>query len=108
MNLKKVPDDVPCRTTDPDLWFTHPGSPDCNKAKALCLHCPIYWECAEHALQEGIPVGVFGGLSERDRRIIWKRQGGRPTAFDDAIDAATRPLLQARRDAENGRRRKAS
>jgi hypothetical protein len=65
------------------------------------MTCPLYWECAEYALAEGIPDGIWGGLDERERGRIWKKRGGKPTKFLDDIDAAIGPLLQYRRDFEN-------
>lgn len=85
---------------DPDDWFAWPGSLRANRAKALCLECPLYWECQEYALTEGIPEGIWGGMDGRERERIWKRRGGKPTGFLEGIDEAVRPLLQARRDAE--------
>lgn len=65
------------------------------------MQCPLFFECREYALAEGIPYGVWGGADERERERIWKRTGGKPTAFLEAIDAALEPMLQARRDYEN-------
>jgi hypothetical protein len=65
-----------------------------------CTECPLMLQCQDVALEAGIPEGIFGGLDVQDRKVIWHRRGGRPTHFDQAIDAAVRPLLQARRDSE--------
>ena len=81
---------TPCRAegANPDDWFAWPGSDTANAAKALCMHCPIYHQCAEYALTVGIPEGIFGGLDERERGRIWKRRGGKPSQFQDDLDAA--------------------
>ena len=52
-----------------DLWFPGRGD-DCGPAKAICAQCPVRLECLEHALIEGERFGVWGGLSERERRRI--------------------------------------
>lgn len=110
---RPVFDTLPCRQpgNDPDWWFAYAARDNARhhvsrnralKAKSLCLDCPLYWQCQEYALNEGVPEGIWGGLDGRDRDRIWAgRSGGRPTAFHDAIDAAVRPLLQARRDEES-------
>lgn len=89
---------LPC-STNPDDWFAWPGSKRANRAKQACSTCPIQKKCAEDALAEGIPEGIFGGLDREDRERIWA--GNRPTGFMDAIDAAMGPLLQERRDFES-------
>lgn len=68
--------------TDPDLWFAKPGSEDETKAVLACLSCPFKAECADEALESGIPYGVWGGLTALNRRAIWKNHGGRPKQFD--------------------------
>jgi WhiB family transcriptional regulator, redox-sensing transcriptional regulator len=86
---------------DPDDWFAGPDSPKTVRAKRLCLHCPLYWDCREYAIREGVPAGVWGGVDEWTRARLWRQNGGRPTKFLDDIDAAMLPALQARRDHEN-------
>lgn len=81
---------------DPDDWFAKPGSVASNRAKSVCMDCPLYWQCQEYALTEGIPYGVWGGLDEAARARIWHRQGGKPTAFLDSIDAVIGPMLNSR------------
>ena len=85
-----------CQTGDPEDWFAPPGSVASNRAKSVCMECPLYWDCQAHALEEGIPYGVWGGIDERQRARAWKLSGGRPTAFTESIDAVLGPLLNAR------------
>jgi WhiB family transcriptional regulator, redox-sensing transcriptional regulator len=69
---------VPCHVGDPDLWFAE--SPvDLERAKALCIDCPIRRECLAAALDRGEPWGVWGGeILERGTIVARKRPRGRP------------------------------
>jgi WhiB family transcriptional regulator, redox-sensing transcriptional regulator len=48
-------------------------------AKAICAGCGVREQCAEYALAHRERYGVWGGLSEHERAMIWDRQGGRTT-----------------------------
>ncbi|MFF5538785.1 WhiB family transcriptional regulator [Streptomyces cinerochromogenes] len=63
-----------CRTADPEELFVE-GAPQ-NRAKALCNGCPVQTECLAHALDNRIEHGIWGGMTERDRRALLRR---RPT-----------------------------
>lgn len=83
--------DIPCSPAsgrDPDLWFSAKGSEESREAKRLCMDCPLYFPCAESAIRDGVPFGIFGGMDERERAAIWRRNGGKPTKFLEDIDAA--------------------
>ena len=69
---------VPCHVGDHDLWFAE--SPvDLERAKALCIDCPIRRECLAAALDRGEPWGVWGGeILERGTIVARKRPRGRP------------------------------
>lgn len=59
---------------EPDLWFP-PGdstryADQVEQAKRICRACPVTWQCAQWALKQEEPHGVWGGLSEADRRAI--------------------------------------
>lgn len=57
-----------------DLWFPEKGGPT-RQAKQVCAECPIRARCLEVALANGERYGIWGGVSERDRR---KLAQGRP------------------------------
>ncbi len=63
-----------CRDEDPDLFFpigsTGPALSQLARAKAVCLGCPVRVECLEWALETGQDAGVWGGLSEDERRAL--------------------------------------
>ncbi|WP_069773055.1 WhiB family transcriptional regulator [Streptomyces sp. LUP30] len=64
---------LPCRTTDPELWFSK-SSTDRDRAIALCEECPIRRECAQYALDDREVSGVWGGTTLADRRQFWTGQ----------------------------------
>ncbi|HTK66936.1 MAG TPA: WhiB family transcriptional regulator [Pseudonocardia sp.] len=71
---------LPCHQAgDADLWFA--DSPvDLEKAKALCLGCPVKAACLAGAQRRGEPWGVWGGeIFERGEVIARKRPRGRPS-----------------------------
>jgi WhiB family redox-sensing transcriptional regulator len=69
---------VPCHVGDPDLWFAE-NPLDLERAKALCMDCPIRSECLAAALERQEPWGVWGGeIIERGTVIARKRPRGRP------------------------------
>jgi len=58
-----------CAQTDPELFFPEKGG-SVREAKAVCAGCPVRAQCLEHALAHGERYGVWGGLSERERRRL--------------------------------------
>ena len=61
-----------CRHAEPDLFF--PGSKgDSQAALRICRGCPVVDDCLEWALDTRICYGVWGGLTERDRRRLLRR-----------------------------------
>lgn len=61
-----------CRTADPDALFVQGAAQ--NRAKAVCLGCPVRTECLADALDHRIEFGVWGGMTERERRALLKRR----------------------------------
>lgn len=56
-----------CAQTDPEIFFPDKGAPS-QPAKTVCRSCEVRPECLEYALDNGEQFGVWGGLSERERR----------------------------------------
>jgi WhiB family redox-sensing transcriptional regulator len=83
--------DLPCRSGDnPDLWFADAPA-DLERAKLLCLDCPVRAECLAGALARQEPWGVWGGeIFERGAVIARKRPRGRPRKEDVARNASER------------------
>ncbi|MGW1675712.1 WhiB family transcriptional regulator [Streptomyces sp. NPDC002324] len=63
-----------CRNADPDELFAEGAAQ--NRVKAFCTGCPVRTECLAHALDHRIEHGVWGGMTERERRALLRR---RPT-----------------------------
>ena len=61
-----------CRTTDPDELFVTGAAQ--NRAKAVCLGCPVRTECLADALDNRVEFGVWGGMTERERRALLRRR----------------------------------
>lgn len=60
-----------CQTTDPEVFFSQATE---QLAKDICSDCPLINQCAEFALKNHIQDGVWGGMSEADRRLLRKNQ----------------------------------
>lgn len=58
-----------CAQADPDEWFQEKGG-STKVAKSVCARCPVKAECLEYALARDERFGVWGGLSERERRPL--------------------------------------
>ena len=56
-----------CARTDPDLWFA-PGALEHREAKRICRACPVRMACLQYAMETPVDHGVWGGLTERERR----------------------------------------
>lgn len=69
---------LPCREHDAELWFADAPS-DVERAKDLCLDCPVLQTCLTAALDRAEPCGVWGGqLLVAGRIVARKRPRGRP------------------------------
>ena len=62
-----------CRGADPNLFFPARGE-SVKEAKAVCARCPVRAECLEYALTNQEKFGVWGGLSERERRQLRRQR----------------------------------
>ena len=66
-------DDANCLGVDPDLFFPERGA-STREAKEVCRGCVVRGQCLEFALQNGEKFGIWGGLSERERRRIRRQR----------------------------------
>ena len=57
-----------CRDGDPDRLFVRGAAQ--RKAAALCRHCPVLMECGAYALDNRVEFGIWGGMTERQRRAL--------------------------------------
>jgi WhiB family transcriptional regulator, redox-sensing transcriptional regulator len=58
-----------CAQTDPEAFFPEKGG-STREAKKVCLTCDVRTECLESALMNDERFGIWGGLSERERRRL--------------------------------------
>jgi len=61
-----------CAQTDPEAFFPEKGG-STREAKKVCVSCEVRAECLEYALENDERFGIWGGLSERDRRKLKRR-----------------------------------
>lgn len=66
-----------CLTEDPELFFpvgnTGPAIMQIAEAKKVCARCAVRTDCLQWALEAGQDHGVWGGLSEDERRAMKRR-----------------------------------
>lgn len=60
-----------CRGADPDELFVRGAAQ--RKAAVICRHCPVVLECLADALDNRVEFGVWGGMTERQRRALLKQ-----------------------------------
>ena len=68
-----------CRGVDPDLFFPQRGEMTGREHEAVrvCRGCMVRIDCLEYALDNTIMYGIWGGLSERQRRRIRRQRARR-------------------------------
>lgn len=77
--------DAACRDQDPELFFpvglTGFALLQLKEAKSVCARCPVQCLCLEWAVMAGIDHGVWGGMSEEERRTLKRRTGRQRAAI---------------------------
>ncbi|REJ08925.1 WhiB family transcriptional regulator [Microbacterium bovistercoris] len=66
--------DALCAQVDPEAFFPEKGG-STRDAKRICSSCDVRDECLEYALNNDERFGIWGGLSERERRKLKRRAG---------------------------------
>ena len=61
-----------CAQTDPEAFFPEKGG-STRDAKRVCVVCPVREECLQYAMDNDERFGIWGGLSERERRRLRKQ-----------------------------------
>lgn len=64
--------DAACRDGNPDELFVQGAAQ--HQAKAVCQGCVVRTECLADALDNRVEFGVWGGMTERERRALLKRR----------------------------------
>lgn len=80
-----------CRDHDLDALFVRGA--DQNRAKHLCAHCPVRVRCLVEALENRIEFGVWGGMTERERRALLRSH---PAGWDQVVTTSS-PATSGRR-----------
>lgn len=87
--------DALCAQTDPEEFFPEKGG-STRQAKRVCMSCDVRTECLDYALERGERFGIWGGLSERERRKLRGEAGARPGGQPDpAGDRRAAELAEA-------------
>ncbi len=63
-----------CAQTDPEAFFPEKGG-STREAKRVCTGCEVRTECLDYALTHDERFGIWGGMSERERRRLRRRAG---------------------------------
>jgi WhiB family redox-sensing transcriptional regulator len=58
-----------CRGTDLDVFFPDRGE-SAEPARQVCAPCPVREQCLDYAISNRITGGIWGGMSERERRAL--------------------------------------
>jgi WhiB family transcriptional regulator, redox-sensing transcriptional regulator len=61
-----------CAQTDPEAFFPEKGG-STREAKKICTGCEVRAECLSYALANDERFGIWGGMSERERRKLKRR-----------------------------------
>ena len=89
-----------CLTTDPDKLFVRGAAQ--RKAATMCRDCPVKAECLADALDNEVEFGVWGGMTERQRRALLK-QHPEVDSWSDFFAARRRAASGARGAASGAR-----
>jgi WhiB family redox-sensing transcriptional regulator len=76
-----------CTSHDPELFFpigsASPALAQLERARQICRSCPVQTRCLQWAISIGADDGIWGGLTEEERRSLRRRQrSGRNRAID--------------------------
>ena len=83
-----------CQNGDPDALFVQGAEQ--NVAKRICRGCPVRYECLADALDNRIEFGVWGGMTERERRALLRRHPNVPSwrkMFEAALREKKKSLV---------------
>lgn len=71
MFIEPVPwaTEAKCLNADPDVFFPEKGG-STREAKRICAECTVRVDCLEYALEHDERFGIWGGMSERERRKL--------------------------------------
>jgi len=82
-----------CRDIDPETLFVVGAAQ--HKAKAICMGCPVRMDCLADALDSRAEFGVWGGMTERERRTLLRRNFLANIQRQDELGSVARPHLKS-------------
>ncbi|MGO1591398.1 MAG: WhiB family transcriptional regulator [Ancrocorticia sp.] len=94
-----------CAHEDPDALFVRGAAQ--REVRQVCFSCPVRVQCLADALDSGITFGVWGGLTERERRAL-VRQCPEEEDWADRLASGTDELAEALRNGKLPRLGRAS
>ncbi|CAB4547075.1 MAG: WhiB family transcriptional regulator [Actinobacteria bacterium] len=74
-----------CQTSAPDELFVQGAAQ--NRAKSVCMNCTVRTECLADALDNRVEFGVWGGMTERERRSLLRRRAN-VTSWREVLESA--------------------
>ena len=80
-------DQAACKNSNPDALFVQGAAQ--NQAKVICRGCPVRVACLADALDNRVEFGVWGGMTERERRALLRRRPN-VTSWRQLLEAAAR------------------
>jgi len=86
-------DDARCRGLGNDLFFPEQGA-STEKAKGICEPCKVKTECLDYAVDVVEKFGIWGGLSERERRPLRRERAVKKKQLAKAADTVTGARLK--------------
>lgn len=89
LNFEPWVDEAVCASTDPESFFPEVGGSS-RAAKRICNACEVREQCLQYALDHHIKEGIWGGLSDVERRALQPaRVKHGPTCSEDGCDNKT-------------------
>jgi WhiB family redox-sensing transcriptional regulator len=85
-------EEASCRSVDPEVFFPDRQGDHATMAKAICRGCPVRMQCLEFALDARLDHGVWGGMTEYERRSL--RRSRQRRARRQAVSAELHEVLQ--------------
>lgn len=86
-----------CQQSRPDELFVRGAEQ--HKAKLVCASCPVRAECLAEALDNKIEWGVWGGMTERERRAVLRKRPN-VTSWRTLLSAAKEAHLEAAQETQ--------
>lgn len=80
-------DDADCAGVGPEPWFPDSKGQQAHAAKKICAGCAVRLECLEWSVELDIIEGVWGGLSERERRPLRVARKSRNAAVTSNVSS---------------------